>query len=234
MGQTVAWEASGSASADAFCATKYDATATCADFSSEWQTQDGRSIFCPNGGSVDDGGCHHTVFCCACNGDFCDEDACNVGKYVPDDDSTGSDSGRRLLEHLEDDYAENDNTSTHIELGSSHLHMGITGHGQIHLDNTLMFEGSNTILHVRHHPRCSPHRVSDPSLREILAADGSYRIPQRVCVLSCRRWTTRRWPRASSTCTRLRWLRPAVRARPHACGWQVESVRAVHVLRHVR
>ena len=152
----MAWQAGGHASADAFCAATYPGqSATCSDVSSNWQTDDGRSIFCPNDGSVDDGGCDHTVFCCTCGGEgeLCDDsDACNVGAFEP---------GRRLLEHLEDGDTDNDDTSTHIELGSTHLHMGITGHGQIHLDNTLMFEGDNTILHVRHRPPSFPYRARE-------------------------------------------------------------------------
>jgi len=50
------------------------------------------------------------------------------------------------LEHEDDGDPSNDDSATHVQLGSEPVHVAITGHGQIALANTLMLEGDHVRL----------------------------------------------------------------------------------------
>ena len=69
---------------------------------------------------------------------------------IGDDLLDGSNPRRRrqLLEHATDEDPSNDDTAVHVQLGSEAIHVAITGHGQIALHNTLMFQGEHVRLRV--------------------------------------------------------------------------------------
>jgi len=157
------------------CQYKYaDSASTCTDISGFFTQQNGDSVFCQFDGAASQGGCDHILECCTCKQiDFEITSSSNLNDYLCDPEAC-LENGIHYRRHLLSDSRDNKTMSNskfskkkpfkpfanskehdkemtegeHVVLGSDPKHVNIYGHGQIELDNTMMFEGSNLVIHV--------------------------------------------------------------------------------------